>query len=354
MVWMPNSSTTQAIDYTTFYPYFARPVIEYVFPEFGVIGLLGNLAIIYGMAKVKSELSPSLRFYYITLAVADFIDVSYYFGEFFEYGLWFYSGGTLRHLLINSSALSCKISTALMMGGDTVSGFTVVCLGVERFIAVTWPLRAKQILTLRFSVIFETFVCIVFLLLLDPLLVIVYNLEYVPFYWAPVCIWDLSLAVTPVYMAIEELMPILFTVPAFAITVYLTLKILRTTRTRHQLTDATGQSRAETGAMKLSARELSNVVTLIAISVMHLIVYIPYSFFFTVLSVLSNTAADESVVIIFMNIGSLFNQLVIVPHSMNVFVYLFRSRAFRVALFGERCACRRSKQQSSSAASTHL
>ena len=39
-----------------------------------------------------------------------------------------------------------------------MGGLTVVCLGVERVIAITWPLRAKGILTFRFSVI-EMIVC---------------------------------------------------------------------------------------------------------------------------------------------------------------------------------------------------
>lgn len=200
------SNTTQTIAITTFLPFFASSIIEFVVPEFGAIGLVGNLAIIYGIARVKREFSSSLRFYYTVLAVAEFTDAAYYAGaEFLEYGLWYLTGSTWRHLILNYSDWSCKTITALYMGSDTVAGYTVVCLGVERIIAVTWPMRAKSILTFRFSVILLAVVCIVCFLILEPLLVMVYDLEYVPFYWHPVCSYNYALSVTAIYMVIEEL-----------------------------------------------------------------------------------------------------------------------------------------------------
>ena len=158
------SNTTQTIT-TTFVQFIGAPIIEYVFPVFGPIGLLGNLAIIVGMARVKREFSKSLRFYYIALAVAEFVEVTYYLdAEFYEYGLWYLTDGKWKNSFFNSSIWSCKIIQALFLGSDTVGGFTVVCLGIERVIAVTWPLRAKRILTFRFSVVFEMIVCILSLL----------------------------------------------------------------------------------------------------------------------------------------------------------------------------------------------
>ena len=212
-------------------------------------------------------------------------------------------------------------------------------LGVDRVIAVTWPLRAKGILSFRFSVIFETIVCTIFLLLEEPLLLMVYDLEYVPFYWAPFCTYNFSLAVTTIYMMIEEAVPIIFTILSFAITVYLSVKIVLTKYAHNKLTQGSNPSGAENAGAKLSARELSNVLTLIILNVVHLLIYLPTGFLLSVYTVLSQTPADESLTLMFLNVGSVFNQLIIIPHSINVFVYLFRSRAFRVALFGERCAC---------------
>ena len=109
-----------------------------MFPVFGPIGLIGNLAIIVGMARVKREFSNSLRFYYIALAVAEFVEVNYYLdGEFYEYGVWYLTDGKWKNQFLNLSNWSCKIITSLFIGSDTVGGFTVVCLGVERVIAVT-------------------------------------------------------------------------------------------------------------------------------------------------------------------------------------------------------------------------
>lgn len=339
-----NLSSTQAIEFTTLSLYVGQELFEFVFPVFGVIGLIGNLAIIYGMARVKHELTSSLRFYYIVLAVADFIEVSSYYGaQFLEYGLFVMTKGTWKHLFYNASALSCKIFNSLFGIADTAGGFTVVCLGIERVIALTWPLRAKNILSLRFSVIFDTVVCSAFILLLEPLLVIVYDLEYSPFYWTPICTWNLSLAVTAVYMLIEESIPIVFTVLSFVITVHLIVKILRTSRAHRQLTES-----SEISGKKLTAHELLNVLTLISLSVVHLLIYMPYSFIMFLYILFSNIFYDQSTALILFNVSGIFNQLLIIPHSSNVFIYLFRSSAFRAALFGERFACSRSQQPISS------
>ena len=351
---MSNTSTTQTI--TTFLPFFAKPIIEYAFPVFGPIGVLGNLAIIVGMARVKREFSKSLRFYYIVLAVAEFVEVSYYlYAIFYEFGLWFLTDGKWKTKFLDLSDLSCKILSSLFIGSDAMCGFTVVCLGVERVIAMTWPLRAKGILTFRFSVIFEMIVCTIFFLFEEPLLLIVYDLEYVPFYWAPVCSYNFSLAVTTIYMMIEEAVPLIFTILSFAITVYLSMKIVLTKYAHHKLTQRSNPSGAETAGAKLSARELSNVLTLIALNVVHLLIYLPTCLFYLMYTVLAQTPADESLTIVIFNLAQIFNQLIIIPHAINVFVYMFRSRAFRVALFGESYACSgalRGLQQVTSVVST--
>ena len=337
---MSNTSTSQTI--TTFLPLIAKPIIEYVFPVFGPIGLIGNLAIIVGMARVKREFSNSLRFYYIALAVAEFVEVNYYLdGVFYELGIWYLTDGKWKTKFLDLSDWSCKILISLFIGSDTVGGFTVVCLGVERVIAVTWPLRAKGILTFRFSIIFETIVCTIFLIIEEPLILMVYDLEYdyTQFYWAPLCNYNFSLAVTTIYMLIEEAVPLIFTVLSFVITVYLSIKIVLTKYAHHKLTQGFNSSGAESAGAKLSARELSNVLTLIVLNVMHLLIYLPTGFLYVLYTVLSQTSADESLTIAVLNVGALCNELIIIPRSINVFVYLFRSRAFRIALFGDRCAC---------------
>ena len=71
------SNTTQTIT-TTLVPFIGAPIIEYSFSVFGTFGLIENLAIIVGMARVKREFSKCLRFYYIVLAVAEFVEFTYY------------------------------------------------------------------------------------------------------------------------------------------------------------------------------------------------------------------------------------------------------------------------------------
>ena len=334
---MSNTSTSQTLE--------SKPlaifIIEYVFPVFGPIGIIGNLAIIVGMAKVKCDFSKSLGFYYIVLAVAEFVEANYCLeGVFYELGIWSLTDGKWKTKLLDLSDWSCKIFIALFIGSDTVSGFTIVCLGVERVIAMSWPLRAKAILTFRFSVIFETIVCTIFLLLEEPLLVMVYDLENIPFYWTPFCSYNFSLAITPIYMMIEEAVPISFTILSFAITVYLSVKIVFTKYAHHRLTQGSKRSRAESVGATLSARELSNVLTLIILNAVNLIIYLPTCFLYLLYSVLSlMPAADINLMNDVYNLGSFINQLTIIPRSINVFVYLFRSRAFRVALCGKRCAC---------------
>ena len=133
------------------------------------------------MWRVTHGLSRSVRFYYIVYAITELLIVDGFFfvGDFLESGIAYLvsNGDFFPILTLDGAVWSCKLLMVLWIVSDCVAGFTLVCLGFERIIAVTWPLRAKTILTLRTSVIFETTINLLPVTILLPLIAITYTID---------------------------------------------------------------------------------------------------------------------------------------------------------------------------------
>ena len=291
-----------------------------------MISLLGNVAVLIGMARIKHDLSNSVRLYYSIIAFSELVIVSSYFfvGDFLETGIsYLVSGGSLHPILTYDATIwSCKLINALWMGPDFLVGLTLVCLGIERIIAVTWPFRAKTILTLRNSVILETTVNLIVDGSFLPFLCIDYTI--VPQYG---CWYDFSLSFTQFYIFYEESIPLFSSFISFGISIYLIVKMMLLAAQRNRISSIGG----------ISALELSNVATLTLLDVAHLIVYIPDGLFYCMysLTVVSPGALNSDLSYIIYRLADLCNELTIVPHALTFFILFYRSEAFRNALFGK-------------------
>ena len=281
--------------------------------------------ILVTMARVHHEFSRNVRLYYSVLAASDFVMVVMFFiGDFLERGIAFLATGgqSFPILTVDGTNWLCKLAQGLWIASDTVSGFTLVCLGFERFIAVTWPLRAKTILTLRFSAIFETSVNLLAALSVVPLLFVVYKLVD-----GIGCWYDFSLPFTNLYIILENIIPLEYTVFSFVFNVYLTARIvLATLKRRHMMSGSVGGK----GATGVSSRELSNITMLLTIEVFRLVIYLSVSGLYFAYIWITGDVIE--------NLQGLFNELSLMPHAINFFVYFSRSRAFREAIFGTRCS----------------
>ena len=197
-----------------------------------------------------------------------------------------------------------------------------MCLGFERIIAVTWPLRAKTILTLRTSVILETTVIFLTVAVLVPLLAITYTMD--PTYG---CTSDFSLPFTQEFSYVKEAIPIVNTLLSLSFSIYLILKMALSMRARRHLSSGGGA---------ISAIEWSNVATILLLDIVRLVVYIPNGIVFILISVshMNSIVFDTGFTFVLYQLADLCNIFRQVPHSITFFIHFFRSDTFRKVLFG--------------------
>ena len=298
----------------------------YCEPVLCIISVLGDIAVLFGMARVKYGFSSSVRFYYTMMAIAELVVVScfYFVADFLEQGIaHLVSGGAFYPILTyDATNWSCKLLNALWMGPDNCIGLTLVCLGIERVIAVTWPFRTKRLLTLRFSVLLETTVNSLVLVGFLTLLCIVYKLD--PQYG---CWYDFSLPFTQFYIILEETIPLIRSFMSFGISLYLVVTIARSMIMRSHISSGGG----------ISASEISNIATLLVFDVTSLIVFIPNGIFYGIyaFTLVNPSAFSADFTLIILQLGDITACLMMIPHSLTFFIHFSRSGAFRQALFGK-------------------
>ena len=89
-------------------------------PVFFVVAMVGNIAVLFGMARVKNNFNRSVRFYYLVVSIGGVIVVTgYYFvGDFLETVIAnLVSGGAVYPILtFSASVWSCKLIICCGMG----------------------------------------------------------------------------------------------------------------------------------------------------------------------------------------------------------------------------------------------
>lgn len=265
---------------------------------------------------------------------------SYFFtSQFLEITTWLWFGNSSGNFLIytmHANDLSCKLIMTLWIAADSMAGYTIVCLGVERLIAITWPFRAKTILTPRFS---ATLLALVngsvvgvgtFTSLLN------YGLSDNELFSEKICTYTtehVGETLSQLFVWVESCMTAGHTAIALVISVVLVFKLHVATMHRRRMSISVD---------RLTAKEVSYALILVSIASIHCAIYAPLSGFAIWYHSTNKTPHDAvdcgySVGFPFLILDLLIN-LTLVTHSVNFFVYLFRSRHFRSALL---CCARR-------------
>ena len=291
------------------------------------MAFFGSIGVLVGMSRVGDKnFNRSVRIYYSLLAIADlvFVNVALIPSEFLETGIAYITTGLNSYpiLTVDATEWSCKLISGIWYASDTTAGYLLVCLGIGRIIAITWPLRAKTILSVRFSVILMLCILGIALVIDVPQVVIVYTLTPLG------CTYDLSLPYAVEYIVLETLYPVVYSLLSFSFTTYLIISACSLSlRQRRHLSKGTN---------RVSSLEVSNALTMVALDVVRITIFFPYSFVATAGLVLFIINGFSSIWIYV--IMDIFYNFMIIPHSVNFFIHFFRSPAFRVAIFGQWCA----------------
>ena len=323
-----STSTPISVNSTTFsvnlplLSLFSNMFRAYADPVLCLMALFGNIGVLTAMARVtEKSFNRSVRFYYSLLAIDELLMVGgcVFAIDFLEIGIS-YLTGNFRILTIDGAFWSCKFLITVWEGLYCADGFILVCIGIERLIAITWPLRAKTILSLRFSALLT--VCVVggVLVVFLPQTLLVYTLTTVG------CTYDLSVFIVYEYITLENILPVIHSLFSFSITMYLIVTLVRSKRVQKSLVKGAGAA--------ISAREISNVLTLLALDVSHLVIFIPYACLACYW--LISMALEGTLVIQIYSTLDIFYAVRPVPFSLTFFIHFFRSADFRVALFGKR------------------
>ena len=309
----------------------------YFLPVLILLGLCVNSLVIFGMARIRRGFSESTRLYYGTMAIAQLIVVivPFLIGQFVESTLHFWSGGSWPlFLTINGAHWSCKLLNSVWVAADGIAGYTLVCLGIERSLAVTCPLRAKSLLSPRFSLTLLCSLNAVYILLLVPLSLWLYQLDKVPGIAICICTYNLKSHVGSFYVVLESLLSAFIpTFLSFLLTIYLTYRILRATSLRHRLSEQSQQQRGQTAAGAMPVQELSATITLVLLATLHLLVYAPLAVVTLGYLMAATLWKDDALRMMFSSLVDLFCSCTLVAHSTMFLTCIARSRTFRDAVF---------------------
>lgn len=304
---------------------FSMAFRAYADPIMCLMAIFGNIGVLIAMARVhERSINRNVRFYYSLLAIDELlmVGICVFVFEFLEIGIAYFTSGGQNYpiLTVDASVWSCKLLEIAFEGSYIADGFLLVCIGFERLIAITWPLRSRTLLSLSFSVILTVGVVGGVLALLLPKTALVYTLTPVG------CTYNLDVFFAIEYIAFESILPMIHSLLSFSFTTYLVVKLVRSKRARNGLVEGAGAA--------ISAHEVSNVLTLLAIDVSHLVMFIPYVFV-AGYGLVSMALTDALAVDIY-PIVDIFYAVRPVPYSITFFIHFFRSAHFRVALCGRR------------------
>ena len=103
-----------------------------------IIGLTGNILVLVVMPKQGVLASKSAKFYYITMAIANFLDiiVGWFIRSFLSETLSMYTNGAFTIDLYKYSTWSCKMVFGIWTWLEILANYTLVAMGIERIIAV--------------------------------------------------------------------------------------------------------------------------------------------------------------------------------------------------------------------------
>ena len=134
--------------------------IAYVVPVNSVIGLCENLTILYVLYHMKTGVKESARLYYALLATFNLCNIVllYFANGWSTIGLRFATQGRFFLSATLYNEWVCKILVNIYIPTDVLLMWTYVLFNAERVIAISFPLKATRLFTVRRNLLYVAIV----------------------------------------------------------------------------------------------------------------------------------------------------------------------------------------------------
>ena len=305
-------------------PFYTVVSFQFIIPFFEICGIVGNswilLTLIFGNVKI----SKTTKLYYLIIGIGDLILVANIFvWVVLCGGLLIWTNGKLGFCWDTVSLFACWGFNLSFYWAEIVSDYALMALSIERFIAVCYPLKAKSILTKKFS-FYLLFFLIVPLLVFYSFLIL-FGSRIVKSYVLhdSVCSFDYQ---TIFGLAFRASMPIiilgLHTIVDFIVTCALFTK-LYISRRKSELTSTSQKG----------TKELTATVVLITLCTCTMVIYGMALVVYLISTIIKFVSVSEQFYVHIHKITITLLSLTPVPHSINIFIYLAFIPSFRHSAF---------------------
>lgn len=233
-----------------------------------------NLITVIIFTKTSCGGTRTTRFYYLIIAVGELGTGVWKYLLYFLVGNGLIFIGLEQYIPVYRSVdyrLPCAIHYILWYVFDDISNIPYVALGVERLIALFWPLKAKRLLKYRNSVIAMAAILILDILVNLPIIGVVNVVPSAYYVHGVYCaagkinnFWQAYIA--PVYLLYNYVVTPMLSI---LVSVILVLKIQSITKEKQKLSALGHQE-------NMSPALLESCVTLLLISTIHVLFYITF------------------------------------------------------------------------------
>ena len=275
------------------------------------------------------NISKVAKLYYVILAFADWmVCMKNFLWDVLCDTLWILTDGKYSFCIDTLSNVSCIVMNLWYYFSENISVYTLASLSIERLIAVSFPLKAKLILDLKFTLSVLSILigpqCLYYLVAIPLVSKVVSPFPRVNgalcFLATGTLLGDITGIINIVYLAtIHVIINLIAT-----LVVIMKLKAMRNQRSELQ-GPASSQS-------KRAIKEKQTTMTMLGVAITNLFLYGTY--FLARFAVLGSKLFPklDGVFLKFLNQFLLFAVLnTIIPHFTNIFIYLILLPAFRRA-----------------------
>ena len=274
------------------------------------------------MKSVK--LSSTMKFYYISIAIADFIDLLVNL-------LWIGLTDSLNVItnfqfsinIASQNDFNCKVFGSLWILSETYSNYSVIALSIERMVAIYFPFKSKLILNKKFTFfIYSITVFPVSLALAVPGALIA-KVAYIPGISSTGYDCSSYNPSHPLFKYYEIAFPlgmfIIHEAVNFLLFVFILVGVFRSQKASNLI---------KQDSMKATySKAINFAITVLLMILINYSVYLPTFFFEIVYDIIRRTGEGASVII--GNLYTAFLSLLVLAHSVNIFVYYFRIPSFK-------------------------
>ena len=305
------------------------------------IGLIGNLIVMVVMPRKSVKVAATLKFYYVSIAIADFIDIfnSWFLWVILSDTLYLVSGERFSVNLVTLHSFTCKGMVLVWAISEVYSDYSVTAMTIERLIALYFPLKSKAILTGKFTLIMLLITVLPMWAAIVPFIPMVSNIMYNPGTSATGvhCSRDTSHPLYDYYaFAFNAVMNVIHEVLNTFLVMILIAGIMKITISRKHLIQTDNASANVT-------KIINSAIILMIILIINSIVFLPnFAFGFIYYSV---KLEDDNAMIIMGNLYRFFADMIVIAHSLNFFVYYWKIPTFRQATKNFICCCQEVRLQ---------